>query len=89
MLGGAPRHEPAALAYREQGPAVNHFNYFRNPSSAAQLVNALQGDLSRFQPVAAVAAVTRGIRRGTGPRPVVFVLPGITGSHLALGNNRI
>jgi pimeloyl-ACP methyl ester carboxylesterase len=100
MYGGAPRAGgyEALLAY-QSGDAVNHFNYFKNDASAIALLRALEttdfaglvtseaGFESMRPPVKPIA---REIARGpAGPRPIVFVLPGIMGSELVVGGTRI
>lgn len=100
MYGGAPRSQASAalLAY-QRGDAVNHFTYFRNERSATALLRALEivnfADLEG-SPVGfeymrpPVKPIAREVSRGpSGPRPIVFVLPGIMGSELAVGGDRV
>lgn len=94
MYGGAPRTAtPMVAAFK--GPEVNHFNYFRNSDSARQLLVALQGRASeqtQFEPLVPPSEpIARAItvKPKPGPRPVVFLLPGIMGSELMVGSNRV
>jgi pimeloyl-ACP methyl ester carboxylesterase len=95
MYGGAPRDAAPSLCVHDAGPEVNHFNYFKNDSSAPLLARALarpDTDATGFEPLRPpIAPIARGqIVRGTpGPRPVVFVLPGIMGSELAVDGRRV
>jgi hypothetical protein len=91
MYGGAKR-TGRSLAGAHKGPGVNHFSYFSNSASARQLVQTLTSDSQEGleeleKPVVEIA---RGrVARPTGPQPVVFVLPGIMGSELAVGKDRV
>lgn len=93
MDGGTPRTE-LPVVFRQQAPQVNHFSYFANPRSAAFLAHSLLDDepprdlgleLSR----AATERMPKLVSRGTDKVPTAFVLPGISGSHLKIGNDRI
>src|SRR5205823_5780647 len=99
MYGGAPRDVGAALLSYHAGPLVNHFNYFKNEPSAEAIIAAL-GDVEvryanetipgfeLLRPP--VKPIAREIVRGVpGPRPIVFVLPGIMGSELAVDRQRV
>lgn len=93
MYGGTGRNNGARYHF-EQGPEVNHFSYFRNADSARYVIAGLrrqEGDNAGFKPYTRPQDLSRGwfSSRTKKPRPVVFVLPGITGSHLTIGNNRI
>ena len=94
MYGGAERLGGAAFSFH-RGSNVNHFRYFRNEDSAAKLPRALArkvGEEDGFAPFS-VRQSDEGLppyQRGEGPpRPVVLLLPGIMGSHLAIGDDRI
>lgn len=93
MFGGTERQSRLRYFF-DRGPTVNHFNYFRNTKTVDRLVAALteskreddgftlvEAPLARLQ-----ERFYRGIQEAP---PVVFVLPGIMGSHLAIGDNRI
>lgn len=93
MYGGAKR-SGNALAGFHKGPDVNHFSYFQNTDSAVQLVRALTreaGDTAGFEllvkPVVNIARAV--VPRSVDPMPVVFVLPGIMGSELAVGDDHV
>lgn len=92
MSGGAMR----AQGIRQKavsGPQVTHFSYFGRDESAQPLLDALKGDDSQFQLLEGPsrAEISRG---GKHPKrkddaPIVFILPGIMGSHIQLGRDRI
>ena len=91
MYGGARRTDLAKGSFFE-GPAVNHFNYFRNTDSAARMVAAItRGDTTGFEDFEPkVTEIARAIEvRDATPRPTVIVLPGIMGSELAVKKDRI
>jgi pimeloyl-ACP methyl ester carboxylesterase len=99
MYGGAPREQGAALLSYHAGAAVSHFNYFKNEASAQAIVTALGHPEIGFANVMppgfeplrpAVKPIAREVVRGTpGPRHIVFVLPGIMGSELTVGRDRV
>jgi len=93
MLGGAKRSGQARVSFHK-GPQVHHFSYFQNPESARCVVQALtasDGEMAGFEDLEAPTVdIPRGAElRSAGPRPVVFVLPGIMGSELEVAGNRI
>lgn len=93
MDGGAPRTTTPKI-FRDKGATVTHFNYFANTSSADVLGSALAGKAGARgigeELVRAADQPMPELRtRGTGQLPVVFVLPGISGSHLKIGDDRI
>ena len=102
MYGGAPRSGGASFLL-DQGGRVTHFNYFANERTVAAVVDGLTkpqpagyrliGPLSwAGQDAGGVRAARRRGAEGTPPaadRPAVFVLPGILGSNLAAGGQRI
>lgn len=93
MFSGAQRKDGAAYVFY-RGPEISHFKYFTNQPSVKKLEAALSADATvgdgftsydikeKVKPVA-----SRGIR--SAPRATVFLLPGIMGSHLDIGSNRI
>lgn len=99
MYGGARRETGRSALCFQQGAAVNHFNYFTNAESADAIPAALED--ADFATLATRATgfevlrapekpIARELSRGpAGPRPVVFVLPGIMGSELEVNGNRI
>lgn len=99
MYGGAPRDRGAALLSYHAGAAVSHFNYFKNEASAQAIVKALEHPEIGFANVMppgfeplrpAVKPIAREVVRGTpGPRHIVFLLPGIMGSELTVGRDRV
>ena len=95
MWGGARRTNGERFFF-DQGPGVNHVRYFENEASVRRLMAALTAKDPQddgFDPLVArpVASIPRAVRSGRAdlPRPVVFLLPGIMGSHLAIGDNRV
>ena len=92
MYGGAER-TGRTRAFFDQGPDVNHFSYFRNERTARLVFAGLarQSDSDAgFTPVAvAREALPATVRRSVAPTPVVFVVPGIMGTHLSVRGNRI
>jgi tetratricopeptide (TPR) repeat protein len=91
MYGGAKRTDLAKGSFFE-GPAVNHFNYFRNSDSAARMLAAMaRGDSAGYEDFAPhVVDIARAVEvRDATPRPIVFMLPGIMGSELGIKDERI
>ena len=92
MSGGAIR----ALGIRHKtlrGPQVTHFSYFERDESAQAMLSALKGDDSGFDLLQGPSRVEIS-RGGIKPKrrdkaPIVYLLPGIMGSHLQQGRNRI
>lgn len=92
MSGGAMRQQgirQKALS----GHQVTHFSYFEREESAQALLAALRGDDRLFELLdgPSRAEISRG---GKHPKrkegaPIVFLLPGIMGSHIQVGRNRI
>ncbi|TNF63266.1 MAG: CHAT domain-containing protein, partial [Rhodobacteraceae bacterium] len=98
MLGGAPRAVAGtARLFLDRGGEVTHFSYFSNPRPVARIIGALTGsdtgkDLHPLQPDRAPpwGSAPRGEGRAIGgDRPLVFVLPGMMGSHLRKSGRRI
>jgi len=99
MTGGLPRLANARRFRADQGAKVNHFRYFTNEQSVRWLKAGLgraDGDSAGFQPIVdepslgarCQAAVARS-RSGTGPRPIVVVLPGTMGSQLRADDDKV
>lgn len=102
MYGGAPRLGGGAQFLLDQGGRVTHFNYFANARTVAALVDGLtQPQPAGFRSIGPLswagedasgqrAARTRAADRPPpAERPAVFLLPGILGSHLKVGDKRI
>lgn len=92
MSGGAARRKGIWQKFLA-GPQVNHLSYFRRDESVLPLFAALEGDDRPFTPLAGPSQIfiSRGGRK-TDPRPdapIAFLLPGIMGSHIQIGSNRI
>jgi pimeloyl-ACP methyl ester carboxylesterase/tetratricopeptide (TPR) repeat protein len=96
MYGGAARAEGATFQL-DRGGKVSHFSYFANPVTARAVVSALTQDVPdgfrMIGPLSAAGKDASGVRGADTPpnpeRPAVFVLPGILGSNLKVGNKRV
>lgn len=92
MYGGAPRRGGARAVF-DQGPEVSHFTYFANSRTAELVVAGLtrrdDGDGGFTAPAIPREVPRRALRGPAGPRPVVFILPGIMGTHLAANGSRV
>ena len=94
MRGGAKRRTDCALQKEFRGPTVNHFQYFQNADSARSLVAALRLDAANLRTggfetlEAPVSAIARAPAI-PGPKPVVFLLPGIMGSELRVDGETV
>jgi hypothetical protein len=98
MYGGQTRLQPPRFVF-ERGAEVSHFRYFSNAGSAQAVADGLLLDEPpRFQPIGPRSwqgQASDGVRARRKPpvdtkaRPALFVLPGIMGSHLAVGEQRI
>ena len=97
MFHGA-RRDVAGYVF-DQGADVSHFNYFRNPRTRAALVElALRRRpgsrpptfhelvAGEFEPVPMLRSMQT---RAGADQPIVFVLPGIMGSHLNIGDREV
>jgi hypothetical protein len=93
MSGGAAR-VPAILQKALSGPQVTHFSYFARDESALRAAGGAAGRRSLLR------TAGRPVPRRDRPRrhkaqaqgqdaPIVFLLPGIMGSHIQVGRNRI
>lgn len=93
MTGGTPRLADNARSFFDQGPGVNHFQYFSNEKTATMLVNGLlreDGDLAGFTPISEESKLLQSrSARVEGHKPMVFLLPGIMGSHLQVNNDKV
>lgn len=92
MSGGAPR-TPGIWVQALSGPDVNHLSYFNREESAGALIEALEGRNGRFERLDGPSRtdIARGGRKPM-PRPdapIALMLPGVMGSHLAIGSDRI
>ena len=97
MYGGPPRQQ--AIFLLDSGVEVSHFNYFLQGNTAKDVLAGLTRPLPipGFEPITAdlSLAPARGIpykRRSAsdpGRRPALFVLPGIMGSELDIGNTTL
>ena len=97
MFHGA-RRDVAGYVF-DQGADVSHFNYFRNPRTRAALVSWLwrRRAGSGREPFLELKAASssrcrccvRCRHRAGTDQPIVFVLPGIMGSHLKVGDREV
>jgi len=95
MFGGAERSGGAGFLFR-RGADVNHFSYFENADSADGLARTLSrsgSEADGFEPYSVLTADSGNPpyeKRGEKDTlPVVFLLPGIMGTHLTLNESRI
>ncbi len=95
MFGGLKRADGGRF-YLNSGNDVNHFSYFNNEVTVRMLAAGLlrsDGTDAGFSPItlAPEKEPARAIlsRAPQGHLPVVFVLPGIMGSTLEVGSERI
>lgn len=100
MTGGHRRVATGSAELRgrfffDKGGDVHHFNYFRNPKTVERLVLGLtrsDAATAGFEPIGASTEKelkTRSYGRQRGvDKPVIFLLPGIMGSHLAVDGRR-
>jgi len=93
MDGGGNRARSIPILPR-QGEEVHHFSYFSKGPSRRGLLAALRDaespagfQLRKARPVAIARSLPRD--RKSGEVPVVFLLPGISGSHIERDGNRI
>lgn len=92
MSGGAARRKGIWQKFLT-GPQVNHLSYFRRDESVLPLFAALEGNDRPFTQLTGPSQnfISRGGLK-TDPRldaPIAFLLPGIMGSHIQIGSNRI
>ncbi len=101
MYGGVPRAEGASY-FLEQSGAISHFGYFANERTLPALSDALLSlqPGTEFRAIGALSAAglsSSGARGkaapaaggGAGRRPAVVVVPGMFGSHLKHGGQRV
>ncbi|WP_448874533.1 DUF7379 domain-containing protein [Desulfobulbus propionicus] len=92
MSGGAARSQ-GIWQKSLSGPEVHHLSYFRRDESVQVLFDGLQGKNDGFAPLDGPSQVV--ISRGgieikqLDNAPIALMLPGIMGSHLRAGRNRI
>jgi pimeloyl-ACP methyl ester carboxylesterase len=92
MSGGAVR-KSGVKQKSLSGPEVHHLSYFRRDESVLPLLAALRGEDRDFVLLDGPSRIE--IDRGgketkfKDKAPIVFLLPGIMGSHLRIGRNRI
>lgn len=96
MFHGA-RREVSGYVF-DQGADVSHFNYFRNPRTRAAVVDwlaAKAGDpLEPFRELkvsdpSPVPMLRSQPNQVGADRPMVFVLPGVMGSHLKVADHEV
>jgi CHAT domain-containing protein len=98
MFYGATRKEPTYYVF-DQGADVNHFNYFKNERTRAALAHWLMAPAgsrppSEFHEIVGdtlhPVPMLRSIQTRSGAaQPIVFVLPGIMGSHLKVRADQV
>jgi len=100
MYGGTPREKGAQFVL-DRGGRVSHFSYFSNPVSVQAIVDGLTKSAPAgyrvIGPLSWAGASPTGVRAGVTQRsdsaaaqvPALIVLPGILGSHLKVGKQRV
>lgn len=101
MYGGAPRANSAVFVL-DQGGAVSHFSYFANDKTAQAVLAGLTIDapagFTTIGPLSWAGESSDGVRGAAAitasdtsqrDKPLVFILPGIVGSNLKVGAERI
>ncbi|MBI2305839.1 MAG: CHAT domain-containing protein [Rhodocyclales bacterium] len=92
MSGGARRRK-GILQKAVRGAEVTHFSYFHRGESTQPLLAALEGKDDGFEVLdgPSKARISRGGKKPkpNAEAPIVLMLPGIMGSHLQIGNDRI
>lgn len=91
MLGGASRVDGVRY-WVDTGSKVNHFQYFGNGSTASRLTTGLMQSEAAFHTLDVKPYEVRADdyrKRTLDPQPIVFVLPGTMGSHLAVNGDCI
>ena len=91
MFGGASRTNDVRY-WVDTGKNVNHFQYFGNSATTSRLSAALLENEAAFHTLDVKpfeVSEDHYRKRSLEPQPIVFVLPGIMGSHLALDDDRI
>jgi pimeloyl-ACP methyl ester carboxylesterase/tetratricopeptide (TPR) repeat protein len=103
MYGGSPRESQSAFIL-DQGGGVSHFNYFSNQRTVQAIANALKtddqdlpSDFREIGPLSWAGTDSSGVRAALVTRtpedsaklPALFILPGILGSNLKIGTDRI
>lgn len=97
MYGGVPRERAASYLFDQSGQ-ISHFRYFSNPATADAITSALTESAapSGFRTIVPLswAGKDSGSLRGAAPandpaKPALIVLPGILGSNLKIGDERV
>lgn len=101
MKRGTTRKTPVSV-YDERRSNVNHFNYFVNTTSQNIIYDALAGGapglgrgIAQFDsagdnlPIPVIEGPVSRAGKTIADQPVLYVLPGIMGSHLQDGGDRI
>ncbi|MFK7997133.1 MAG: CHAT domain-containing protein [Granulosicoccus sp.] len=91
MFGGAAR-EKGVRYWVDTGAKVNHFRYFGNSSTATRLTaGLLQTDPAFHKLDTKPYEVNEDSyrKRTLDAQPIVFVIPGVMGSHLSVSGDRI
>ena len=101
MFRGVPRAEAHGFYYR--APRADHFSYFSQDETRSRIVEWLaDGNAQRFEPLNGSAPYGGLSQTGTrsiptqiaindipeDKKPVIFLLPGIMGTHLAYNGKR-
>jgi hypothetical protein len=85
MDGGMARKD-GAYTFFDQGPTVDHFNYFRNTRTVDQMMKMLHGEIAGLPKITprSVATPSRAATSMRGRRrPAVFIVPDFGGTLLS------
>lgn len=100
-MSGGMKRDRNAFIYFDKGAEVSHFSYFKNHNTRSRLAGWLTSadagagtaerlGFAEIKPAKDYQAPVRADRAAqTQDLPVVFVLPGIMGTHLKVGDDRI
>ncbi len=102
MNGGLLRSPEEADFFLHEGSHISHIDYFSNPTNSKRLLHAFQLDRrspSQFSPLPrpdrdrpqldGPPTQTRGEQSFSTDKPKIFLIPGMMGSHLHAGSDRI
>jgi hypothetical protein len=92
MYGGIDRKN--RRFFFDQGSEVNHLAYFRNRKTVEQVVAGLRrrdDEEAGFKRLEQIEEVRQFLSkpRAAVARPTLFLIPGLMGSHLAIGERRV
>ena len=91
MYGGIRRGSARPPRVFHHGPEVNHFSYFANTLTRQRMLDCLEkgAEQAGFERGLLPGFVTDIVARLPADAPVLFLLPGIMGSHIEINGDRI